>query len=68
MHAGIDNLGQSQAYLAETPGEIVFATTLAELLSHLSFKPILDLVSVFEFLSLGWVAFATLDVRRHLEA
>jgi asparagine synthase (glutamine-hydrolysing) len=55
-HAGIDNLGQSQAYLAETPDGIVFATTLAELLCHLPFKPSLDLASVLEFISLGWVA------------
>jgi asparagine synthase (glutamine-hydrolysing) len=55
MHAGIDNLGQSQAYVAETPDDIVFATTLTELLAHLGFKPSLDIASVFAFLSLGWV-------------
>ena len=36
VHAGIDKLGQSLAYCRETPDEVVFATTLAELLSDCS--------------------------------
>jgi asparagine synthase (glutamine-hydrolysing) len=55
VHAGIDKLGQSLAYVSETPDEVVFATTLAELLSLLPSKPNVDLSSVFEFLSQGWV-------------
>jgi asparagine synthase (glutamine-hydrolysing) len=55
VHAGIDKLGQSLAYLAETDSEIVFASTLAELLTLLPFKPGVDMASVWEFLSQGWV-------------
>jgi len=55
VHAGIDKLGQSLAYVAETPDEVVFATTLVELLELLPSKPKVDLSSVFEFLSQGWI-------------
>ena len=55
VHAGIDKLGQSLAYVAETPDEFVFATTLVELLELLPSKPNVDLSSVFEFLSQGWI-------------
>ena len=55
VHAGIDKLGQSLAYVAETPDEVVFATTLVELLELLPSKPNVDLSSVFEFLSQGWI-------------
>ena len=55
VHAGIDKLGQSLAYVAETPDEVVFATSLTELLGLLPSKPNVDMSSVFEYLSQGWV-------------
>ncbi len=55
VHAGIDKLGQSVAYIAEAPEEVIFATNLVELLGLLPTKPNIDLSSVFEFLSQGWI-------------
>ncbi len=54
-HIGVDKLGQSQLYLAETETECMFATSLSELLGLMSTTPELDVASVFDFLSLGWV-------------
>ncbi len=52
---GIDKMGQALGYLAETPDNIYFASSLTELLRVLPFKPDLDIASVYEFLKIGWV-------------
>lgn len=55
VHAGIDKLGQSFAYLAETADSVHFATTLRELLDLLPSKPNVDFASMYEFLAQGWI-------------
>ena len=52
---GIDKMGQALGYLADTPDNVYFASTLTELLRVLPFKPDLDIASVYEFLKIGWI-------------
>lgn len=55
VHAGIDKLGQSFAYIAETVDSVHFATTLKELLDLLPSRPNVDFASIYEFLAQGWI-------------